>query len=87
MRRLLNDGTCPLYTVGGSNLCTTSSAQYFTSVTAAGVATAMGDTSPDEDLQDFLDIMTYTCPFSGKKRCAVAAPLDDEPLQKKQKVS
>jgi hypothetical protein len=27
------------------------------------------------DLEDFLDLITYTCPITGKKRCAASAAL------------
>lgn len=40
------------------------------------------------DLDDFLDLLTYTCPITGKRRCAVTGPLDDDedmPACKKQK--
>ena len=30
----------------------------------------------------FLEILTYTCPYSGRKRCAVEAGLDSETLQR-----
>jgi len=30
----------------------------------------------DPDLDDFLDLLTYTCPFTGRKRCAVSAGLE-----------
>ena len=29
----------------------------------------------------FLDLVTYTCPITGKKRCAVQAALDAHPRQ------
>ena len=31
----------------------------------------------------FMDLMTYTCPFTGQKRCAVNAGLDDYPVVKR----
>ena len=36
-----------------------------------------------DDYDDFLDILTYTCPYSGRKRCAVEAGLDSETLQRR----
>ena len=35
-----------------------------------------------DDYDDFLEILTYTCPYSGRKRCAVEAGLDSETLQR-----
>ena len=27
-------------------------------------------------MDDFIDLMTYTCPFTGRKRCAISAALE-----------
>jgi hypothetical protein len=34
----------------------------------------------------FLDLLTYTCPFTGRKRCAINAGLETPVLEKKRAV-
>ena len=35
----------------------------------------------------FVDLLTYTCPFTGTKRCAISAGLDSHPTYKKHRES
>ena len=35
----------------------------------------------------FVDLLTYTCPFTGTKRCAISAGLDNPPTYKKDRQS
>ena len=39
----------------------------------------------EDFLEDFLDLITYTCPYTGKKRCAAQAALELSGETKKQK--
>ena len=48
---------------------------YFNKVFPISVCLSFGPSAMD-DLDFLLDLLTYTCPVTGRKRCAVSAGLD-----------